>query len=255
MIDVFDLYQSFNSTVNSFIGGWWRPNTDFVKKVNDVSKALWVKWTREAEKSREATDNLLPFLRSKNIIVDNKGIYGTFMPPKDYGRFAAARIIVSSDQTVPDKNVDNGKCENSALTTQEEITEKYYDSIEPEEVEIVDDQRWNAANKHLTKKPTFENPKIRKIDGGFQVAPRKISVVVLDYYVEPKEATFAYTIAPGNVQTGSGDNIVYDKKNSVPLEWPATVRDEFIIALGELYGVFVRDAFVAQLSKNQKQAT
>src|ERR1700749_4004720 len=87
MIDVYDLYQSFCSTYNLYLGGWFRPNTDFLQKCNDISKELWVKWTGEAEKSQEAKDNLLPFLVSKNMIVSNKGVYGTFQPPKNYGRF------------------------------------------------------------------------------------------------------------------------------------------------------------------------
>ncbi len=94
--------------------------------------------------------------------------------------------------------------------------------------------------------------KIRQIDNGFEVSPRNVSVVVLDYYVEPKEATFVYTISPGNVQTGSGDQIIYDEKNSVKLEWPATVRNEFLIELGQTYGIFTRNQFVTQVTQQQK---
>jgi hypothetical protein len=252
MIDLFDLYESFQSVVNTFMGGWFRPQTDFTKRVNDISKELWVKWTREAEKSQEAKDNLFQFLRSKNIIVSVSGPYGRFLPPKDYGRFAAARIIVYGNNTYPDKAVDNGVCEEIEGKTQDQITDEYFDKVSQYDVEMIDDKKWGAVNAHLTKKPSLEKPKIRQIDAGFEVSPRKVSVIVLDYYVEPKEATFLYTITPGNVQTGAGDSIVYDT-SSQKLEWPATVRSEFLIRLGEAYGLFTRDQFVAGVSQQQKQ--
>lgn len=250
MIDLFDLWESFQSVANTFMGGWFRPQTDFAKRANDISKELWVKWTREAEKSQEAKDNCLPFLRSKNIIVSASGPYGKFLPPPEYGRFSAARIIVHNGKTYPDKSVDDGKCDN--LKTEDEMREEYFDGIQQWEVEMIDNLKWASVNSHLTKKPTLEKPKIRQIDGGFEVAPRKVSVIVLDYYVEPKEATFVYTITPGNVETGAGDAIVYNKDESQKLEWPATVRNEFLIRLGESYGVFTRDQFVTGVAQQQK---
>lgn len=252
MIDSFDLYNSFQTYTNTFVGGWFRPQTDFIQRVNDISKMLWVKWINRAEKSQEAKDFLLPFLRSKNMIVSAKGVYGTFQPPKDYGRFSTARIIVAKDTCLPDKSVDQGKCDNGDFKTQEEMTEEYFDSVKQFTVEMIDDGKWGAVNEHLTKGPTLSSPKMRQIDGGFEVSPRKISVIVLDYYVEPKEATFVYTISPGNVQTGAGDQLIYDKNNSDPLEWPATIRNEFIIELGISYGLFTRDTFVSQVTQQQK---
>jgi hypothetical protein len=252
MIDLFDLYNSFTSVVNSHVGGWFRPQTDFTKRCNDISKKLWVKWTREAEKSQEAKDNLMPFLRSKNIIVSTTGPYGKFSPPNDYGRFASTRIIVAGDTCLPDRSVDNGKCEQGDFKNQDELTDEYLDSIKQVDVDLIDDKKWGAVNSHLTKRPTLAKPKIRQIDNGFEVAPRKVSVIVLDYYVEPKEATFVYTISPGNVQTGAGDQIIYDSKNSQPLEWPATVRNEFLTELANSYGVFVRDQLVTQVTQQQK---
>lgn len=251
MIDSFDLYKSFQSYVNTFQGGWFRPQSDFIIAANDISKQLFIKWTRESEKSQEAKDNVFPFLRSRNLIVDNNGPYGKFDPPKDYSRFAAARIVVNKDQTISDPSVDNGACDG--LQTAEEKTNSYYDGIAQYTVELIDTQRWGSVNEHLTKGPSFKKPKIRQVDGKFEVVPRSISVIVLDYYVEPKEATFKYSIAPGNVQTGAGDQIIYDKPNSQPLEWPASVKNEFIIRLGERYGLFTRDMFVSQISSQQKQ--
>lgn len=252
MIDLFDLYESFKSYTNTFIGGWFRPQTDFTKRCNDISKKLWVKWTRDAEKSQEVKDNLFPFLRTKNFIVSTNGPYGRFSPPKDYGRFASARIIVGEDKCHPDGSVDNGVCCNGTEEDQERMTDEYYDNVDQIDVTMIDDIKWGAVNAHLTKKPTLKKPKIRQIDTGFEVSPRKVSVIVLDYYVEPELATFIYTNSPGNVETGSGDQIIYDAINSKPLPWPATVRNEFLIELGQAYGVFTRDQFMTQVTQMQK---
>lgn len=254
MIDLYDLYQSFKSAYNVYIGGWWRIQTDFTQKCNDISKELWVKWTREAEKSQEAKDNLLPFLISGNMIVSNKGVYGTFKPPKNYGRFAAARVIVTKeDKCVPSKNVNNGKCSNGDFNTDEELTEEYYNSISQFDVDLIDDQKWGACNAHKTKKPTLHKPKMRQIEGGFEISPRLVSVIVLDYYRPPVDATFVYKNSPGNEQTGAGDMLIYDKENSKPLEWPFNVREEFLVELGIAYSGFTRDQFLAQYGLQKKQ--
>lgn len=252
------LYNDFQSYVNTFQGGWFRPQTDFQNACNNISNDLWEKWTRQAEKSQEIIDNLAPFLRSQNrTTVPQAASYAKFDPPKDYGRYASARIIVQGADTcircaglVTD--ADQGACSETDVESQEAVTQKYYENICERQVDKIDDQRWGAVCDHLTHKPTLQNPKITQIDGGFKVAPRSVSVVVLDYYIRPTDAVFGYVKAPGNVQTGAGDQIIFDPK-STPLQWPSTVVNEFLIRLGERYGLFTRDQFMAQASTQQKQ--
>lgn len=252
-IDTFDLYRDLGSRVNIQQGGWWRPQTDYINSVNVVSNEFWEEYTNIAEKSQEVKDNLFPFLRSQNRIVNNSGIYGNFKPPDDYGRFATARIIVTGDFCVPCKDVENGKCSNGDFKTPEELTEDYYDSVKQFEVDMVDTGKWAAMNEHLTKKPTLQKPKIRQINSLFEVAPRKVSVIVLDYYVKPTDATFVYGISPGNIQTGAGDQIIYDRKNSEPLQWPETMRGQFLDRLEKIYSQFTRDQVLAQLNNQPKK--
>lgn len=249
MIDMFDLYKSFRSYVNTYVGGWYRPQTDFTQACVDINTKLFVKWTGEAEKSQEAKDNLSPFLLSTNITLNQKGPYATGVFPKDYSRFGTARIIVSEDQVV------------DPTKTQDQVTSAYFDSLKQIQVEMVDDKKWGAVNAHLTKGPTLCNPKMRQIIStnkdnsvnNFQVAPRSVSVIVLDYYRQPKIPTFVYTTSVPNLQTGEGDEIVYNKTGSQPLEWPENVRNEFLIELGSRYGLFSRDQFVSQVTAQQKQ--
>ena len=258
MIDLFDLWNDFKALVNTFQGGNYPPASVFTPAVNDISIELWNRWTREAEKSQEARDNLFWALKSKNLIVENSNTYyGIATPPPDYGRFAAAKILIADDTTIPSKEVDNGKVlkkkELVDYKTDEELTEDYYNTLSENNVENIDTQRWSACLKHLTKMPTFENPKLTQIDTYFKVAPRTVSVLVLDYYIAPTPAVFAYTVATPNVQTGDGDFIIYDKNNSVPLQWSPTVKNEFLMALGEKFGLYTRDQFLTQamMAKNK----
>lgn len=258
MIDLYDLYQDFKSYVNTYVGGWFRPQSDFQNSCNSISTELFVKWTSIAEKSQEEKDNLTPFLISKNIIVEKqKGAFGFFKMPADkdnpYGRFAAARIIIAGETCVPSKDVSEGKCENGDFTDDQKLAEDYYNTVKQIDVQLIDDARWGAVNNHKTKFPKLSNPKMRQINQGFEVAPRSVTVVVFDYYRQPKKATFVYTISPGNTDTGAGDDLIYNAENSQPLEWPENLRKEFIIRLGERYGLFTRDQFVSNVVAQQKQ--
>jgi hypothetical protein len=249
MIDSFDLYNSFRSVSNTFTGGWFRLQTDFIVSVNDISNELWELWTAQAEKSQEIKDNLFPFLVSKNLIVKAQNInYGTFLPPPDYGRYASARVLHVNEHCVPSMEVDKGKCSNGKFKSDADLAKDYYDNVTEVDVEMIDNQRWGSVLKHLTKKPSLNRPKINQINNGFRVAPREVSVTVFYYYTRPLPATFLYTIAPGNTDTGAGDDLIYNKAQSTPLQWPSTVVNEFVWRLGERYGVFTRQEFMATYS-------
>lgn len=244
MITTFELYNSFATLVNTAQGSWFRPQTDFEVQANDVSIEIWDMLTIKAEKSQQEKDYLRPFLKTKNVIVDNQNnFYGVLKVPDNYERFSAARIIVHNEQTLPDKQIDNGNCDNEDIYSLQEIKDEYYSNISENQIDLVEDQKWAACLEHLKKKPTLQKPKMLQIEGGFRVAPRTVSVVVLDYYVKPQYATFKYTVSPGNIQTGAGDDIIYDT-SSVPFEWPKTVIPEFLIRLGARYGVFTKDQYM-----------
>lgn len=273
-IDAFDLFQSFQSYVNTYIGGWFRPQTDFIVAGNDISNDIWEIKTKQAEKSQEGIDDLGVFLRSKNRLVQaQNSYYGIFVPPDDYGRFASARIILENGKCVAcrqlehDKKDDKaqGQCDQTNTETQEQINADYYDRICERQIDKIDNQRWGAVCQHLTKAPTLDNPKLTQIGQSvpgknsttvqqisFKVAPRTVSVVVLDYYIRPTPATFVYDKVPGDPQTGAGDQIIYKRSQSTPFQWPSTMINEFLIRLGERYGLFTRDQFVAQTSTQQK---
>jgi hypothetical protein len=244
MIDSNDLYIDFKAMFNTAQGGFFPPQTVFIRAVNNISLMLWEKWTRQAEKSEEIKDYLLPFFKSINIITKpNKSFFAIAVPPIDFERFSSAKILVTKNDTCV---CDTGAANSNV--SQDEIDETYYDSITESQIEMIDNIRWSNAIKHLTKFPTFEKPKMTQIDGTWKVSPRGVSVVVLNYYIKPKPATFVYTTTAGNVQTGAGDYLVYDKDNSDALEWTETVKNEFLCELGVRFGLYTRDQFITAIS-------
>lgn len=257
-IDMFELYKDFMAIVNTSQNGFWRPEKDFERNVNEASLLLWNNKIDEAQRSQRGTDELSPFLVSKNIIVAKQNsFYGTFGKPddkdKEYGRYASARLVVAGKMCVPCKDVDDGKCCNGTFKSDQELAEDYYDTICEVAIEKVDNQRWPSVLKHLSKRPTLENPKLTQINNQFQVSPRQVSVVVLNYYTQPKYATFKYTLTPGNLENGSGDEIIYDKNASTPLQWQETVKGELLEVLKKVYISYTRDTEAAQIDNIQKR--
>lgn len=251
MIDVYSLWQDFESAVNTSLNGWFRPESDFIKAVNQISLDLWNKLTAQAEKSEEIKGKLFPFLKSKNIAVDSSGgYYGIAQKPKDYGSFASARIIVYNNITMPSKEVENGKCDG--FKSKEEIKDEYYDNIKEARVQMIDNQRWGSYVEHLTKGPTFEKPGMTQVNDYFRVAPRKVSVIVIDYYVKPTPATFKYTTTPGNIQTGSGDQIIFNANGNVNLQWPEQMKPDFLEELIKWYAGSNRDQLLSNISAQNK---
>lgn len=248
----YSLWLDFQADNNTAQNGFIRPESDFIRILNTISIKLWNKWTDKAEKSQEEKDKLFPFLKGKNIAVNSTaGYYGTFKKPVDYGRLASVRIIVHENKnTIPAKDIEDGKCDG--FKSQEEINDEYYDNIIERRCVQIDNQRWAAFVEHLTKGPTLENPGITQLNDQFKVAPRKISVVALDYYVEPTPATFKYKVVPGNPQTGSGDQLIYDI-SSVPLQWPEQMRKEFLEELKSYFIQYTRDGNYNNINLSQKQ--
>lgn len=252
MFTTYSLYNSFASLVNTAQGSWFRPQTDFEVQANDVSTEVWDMLTKKAEKSQQEKDYLRPFLKTKNVIVNSQNnFYGILTPPKGYERYSAARIIVHKDQTLPDRSIDDGKCENGVYSM-EEIKEEYYNNITQHQIDLIEDKKWAACLEHLTKKPTLKKPKMVQVDNVFNVAPRQVSVVVLDYYIKPTYATFKYTISTGNEQTGAGDDIIFDANASVPFEWPPTVVPEFLWRLAQRYGFFIDKQSIFNFATQQR---
>lgn len=259
MIDLYlDLWPAFNSMVNNYQGGWFRPQSDFEKQVNKISLEIWKDYTEQADKTQNIIDELSVFLKSINMMVEQtKNSFGIVKLPKDYGRYSSARIIVYNEETLPDSSLEtcdcNGKIEkcgaNETEEERKEREEKYKNNISEKGLYKIANSRWGSILEHRTKKPTLDNPAITQYDGGFKVAPRNLSVVILDYYIEPKYAKFVYTVSLGNTITGQGDTIVYNQQLSGKLEWNKTMIPEFVDRLCKVYGIYTREPLIIQATQ------
>lgn len=260
-IDCFDLYNDFCSRVNTFQGGNFRLQEDFIRNVNAIYYDIWDRETRNARKSQQSRDNCLSFLVSKNIMIP-KSIYARYSVlqlPKDYGRFSSARIVlqrVKNDdtkiETIPSQQVDKGKCKGY-----KKIETKPIDSTNIEyeiseiPIELINDDQWGGCLSDLIKYPKLSSPKMVQIDNGFQIAPKDISVVVFSYYKMPLPATMSLTYTEGDDQNGNGDELIYNQSKSTPIMFPNNLKNEFLWKLGEIYGYYTREQFLSAFA-NEK---
>lgn len=257
-IDTFDLWKKFCADNNTFQGGFFRPDRDFEANVNSISQDAFATFTAQDEKTQQLDDWLAPFAVTVNIIVSpSSGDWGIAKYPKEYLAYKAARSLQHKDQCLCEDGADTfsvnekGEC---AKATETEIQKqqrvgRYKDGIFEATITKVESSRWGAVLEHETKCPTFKSPKITQFGDGFKVAPRQVSVIVLDYYKKPKAAKFAYTIAPGNPQTGAGDYLIYDLASSQALEWPESMIPYFLDKLQKVYAKFTRDPILFQMNK------
>lgn len=258
-IDMFDLWQKFCADNNTFQGGFFRPERDFEADVNSISLEAFKDFTGQDEKTQQIDDYLAPFANTVNIIVTpQSGNWGlakypdaTKYPP--YGAWKAARSLQHKEQCLCEEGASlfkDGVCVDNEQEYQKlERVERYKAGIVEATVTKVNSSQWGACLEHETKCPTFEDPKLTQYKDGYKVAPRTVSVIVLDYYQKPKAAKFAYTIAPGNPQTGAGDYLIYDLANSIPLEWPETMIPYFLDKLQQKYAKFTGNTALFQMNK------
>lgn len=256
-IDIFQLYQLTAATVNTQQGGHLRPERNFLAWVNEISKEIFNEKIQEWEKSQTVDDALaISFLRSVNVpIAKNAGRgFDVIAYPEDYSNFSSARVLVSDD---------SGKtCQEPKTDCMDCATGKITPYADPDDVELeilnrnsnyteynldkIDNQRWGTALTHRLKAPTFKKPAITQFDGGFKIAPANLGVIVLDYFMRPVDAVFAYTVV--------NDQIIYDKNNSEQLQWTDMVIPEFVSRLKKRYASFVGDNDkYSQATVEQKQ--
>lgn len=259
-MDLFDEYQKLITTVNSAQGGFVRPQANYQNWMNAINTELFRDMFSTYEKVQQASDELkLPFLKSINAVVTSiPGSPFDIIPyPANYEYFSDCRILTRKDGIAcPQSNCDfmsgtdkNGHgvhyrwddpdyAEIRARAEQQQLTEL--------RVELIDNQYWSAVLRHVTKGPTRRRPYITQFDGGFKIAPAGIGVVVLDYLRTPGKALFAYTPGPG-------DTVIYDKPNSVQLEWSSIVENEFLSRLAMKYGLYTRDESVSRNAQVEYQ--
>jgi len=260
MIDMFDLWERFCADNNTFQGGMFRPERDFEKDVNTISLKAFNDFVGQDEKTQQIDDWLAPFANTVNIIVTpQSGNWGLAIYPDaplypPYGAWKAARSLQHKEECMCEEGhaifKDGKKCDGNETELEKlQRVDRYKAGIFEATITKVESSKWSACLEHETKCPTFEAPKLTQYKEGYKVAPRSVSVIVLDYYQKPKKAKFAYTIAPGNPQTGAGDYLIYNQAASTQLEWPETMIPYFLGKLQEKYAKFTGNTQLLQMAK------
>jgi len=243
MIDVYDLWLDFCSEYNTHQRGHVRPQSTFLRWVNTISKELFEEKFSNWPKNQTLSDNLArPFLRSRVIRVENGKGFNDIIPyPGDYAHFSSARFFLSKNVIVEPPSLADTV---DGFYTLEDVEETVYtESV----VTLVDNNRWSSLLEHKFKKPTVNNPAISQYDSGFKIAPKRIPYIIFDYLKIPVDATFAYTLGPG-------DQIIYDRDKSKKLEWNSLTKVEFLSRLGLKYGKFIGGQMVYEMSNAEKKS-
>lgn len=232
MININDLYQAVNGEVNTNQSGMVPPYL-FDLIVYKVSIKMAKNKMRKAESSQEISDDIGNFLKSVNIMVTvpNGSNYGLIKYPNDYFYYMNSRIYVSEDSVT---------CPCATATMDDAMCEKFGDKDSQSKYVLtefpmlkIDNSRWAGVLDHVRLKPTLKDPKITQFSDGFKVAPKQVSIVVLDYYRKPVRAHWGY------VQVD--DYFEYDPNTSVQLDWVETMFGEFVDAIKPIYMEVLRD--------------
>jgi hypothetical protein len=250
MIDLFELYQDFNSAFNTHQFGFFRPVRDFLPAVEEASNEAFNKLAGKMQKSQVITDLLRPFILSANVVVKNNGRYDYAPYPDGYEYYSSARIILQKEKAcaLPGCNVfEDGKCVDHSKS---DLKDFYCNTeFEYEEVPFtpVDNSRWGSVTSHRTKGPTMKKPYGTQLSDGFKILPKGIGVVVIDYYRKPKKAKFVYT----ERKVGNDESYIeYDANNSEKLEWSEIMKPYFISAMGKRYGLTIQNPLILQQVNN-----
>lgn len=246
MITLFEIWEQLQGGLNAHQNGFIRPNRNLVNWVSVVQQDIFNDLINDFEKSQMISDMIAPFLVTKNILVPrvNREMWDLIKLPIDYKHFAALRAYkrgqeycgVCDAETIDGSNgIDQSTCpymdEDEILAAQQEADDKLCEI----KIKKVLTAKWGSICDRKTLKPSIEHGRAycTQYDRGLKLIPKGIGVVVLDYFRQPKEATFDYTIINPNSED---EYIKYEPATSQPLEWDRKMLPEFLARLEKKYG-------------------
>jgi len=253
-LDMFDLWRTLIGNVNTQQGGHIKPQGNFQNWVNEISQQLFRDLIKKWENNQVLSDDLAPYLTTVNVTLSdgtNQG-YDLLPFPDNYGYFSSCRVLVDESTGCgcmmsgqPIFDTKSGVCKGWEDPDYKEIRDKYQGQDLCEvSVTKIPNQQFGSACTSVFKKPTIKAPIITQFEGGFKVAPRKLGVLVLDYFKQPVTCVFGYTLGPN-------DEIIYNPATSVQPEWSAALKPYFLAELQKRYGMFVREDFVYSASAGE----
>jgi hypothetical protein len=253
MIKINKLYNSFNSAYNTSQFGHFRPETDFVSAVHEISLWAFNKMGPKAWQDQQFKDLLIPFSKTMNVMIEERPSADIAPYPPDYVYFGSTRMLREKQDSKGkgEKGFDvlNGK----KVLIPKEVEEDFFIGEETEyeeiEVRLVQANRWASVTSHKTKGPKLdtkpgEKPRVfvKQQNDGLAVLPKGVGVVVMDYYRLPVAPVFNYT----TVTQGPDKYLQFQESGSVHLEWNEAMVPVFLYHLGHRYGLHVHDQLIMQ---------
>lgn len=109
----------------------------------------------------------------------------------------------------------------------------------------IENEQFSSIESSQLNKPSKRFPKYAEFSSYFELLPRNLSLVTLDYIRVPQAPIWAYTIQ-NNVQ-------VYDPSSSVQFEAPDFAMNRIIAIILSLVGINIRETELVQYSQLYKQ--
>lgn len=256
MIDIFKLFEDLKSEVNVHQGGHIRPRI-FIEWVEDIQIEIYNELIDEFQKTQQITDKIYPFLLSTNVVLNAvKGkSWDIIKYPIDYENFASCRIVVKNgtncgiaqydDVDVDGNKIEKGYCsgyideDELAMIQSDEDSKSFELPVMP-----VDNDRWGAIHKHLTKKPTYSEPKMTQYGNGWKISPKNCATnIVFDYFRLPKKPVYNYIVINEGLEN---EYFQFVPTNSVNLEWSEKLKPEFILRLKKKYFNFTSNEIMSK---------
>lgn len=252
MIDIYDLYNQFCSMYNTTQAGFYRPTPDFDLAAHEANLDVFNILAANMGKSEKIDTWLMPFTKTMNVAVKESVNIRYIPKPPDFEYYASSRVIVSGSGKTLCKDGCDLLEDEDCVKEYEELDKSMFatDEIEYEEheAELVKSSRWAAATKHETKGPSMSRPYLKLRDDGYQVVPKGVGVIVLDYLRKPGRPVFSFTV------DDQGENVYlrYNKDESKGLEWSEVLMPVFLYRIGKRYGLTIKDELVIQVSNIEK---
>lgn len=235
---------------NTSQAGFYRPRPDFELAAHEASLDIFNTLAAHMGQSEKIDTWLMPFTKTVNIAVKHVTSRSYIPKPADFEYYSSSRVIVGRDKLLCKDGCDllDGDC----VTEYAELDKSMFatDEVEYEEheAELVKSSRWAAATSHVTKGPKISKPYLKLLDDGYQVAPKEVGVIVMDYLRKPVAPVFDYT----EEQVGEDVYLRYKKDTSKQLEWSEVLIPVFLYRIGKRYGLTIKDQLVLQVSNIDK---
>ncbi len=259
MIDIFNLYQNFNSMYNTHQAGFFRPVRDFIPAVHAESLNIFNILGQRLQKNQATMDMLNPFIKSMNIAIIKMPAIEYAPTPPDYVYYSDSRILMEKEKICGQKDCDllkNGDC----IPFSEVDPGFFTDTSEFESipVRLIMNSKWSDVTTHANRGPKMGtnsgNSRIyctqtvveKKMV--FEILPKNIGVIVLHYYRLPQAPVFSYS------ERTNGPDVYmdYNQALSKQLEWGENMVPIFLHRLGKRYGLATRDELAIQVSQMDK---